>query len=224
MLVFDRQSKLTSGRVELDPKELIVAGWTGRDEAALRHHIEELAAIGVPRPSSVPVFYRNSFLNLTQANSVEVLGADTSGEVEPVVVVLEDGLWVGLGSDHTDRKAETMGIALSKQLCAKPIGHTLWRLDEVSDHWDRLQLRSFATIDGQRVLYQDGKLQAIRTPDDLIQRYQQRLGPGAIMYCGTFAAVGGIRPATRFEMELEDPVLGRVMTHAYDIQVLPVVS
>src|ERR1700742_3311801 len=48
--------------------ELIVAGWTGRDEAALRHHIEELAAIGVPRPSSVPVFYRNAVSNIVQTD------------------------------------------------------------------------------------------------------------------------------------------------------------
>ena len=31
--------------ITLEPAALIVAGWTGRDEAALRHHIEELAAI-----------------------------------------------------------------------------------------------------------------------------------------------------------------------------------
>jgi hypothetical protein len=37
-------------------------------------------------------------------------------------------------------------------------------------------------------------------------------------------AIGGIRPALRFEMELEDPVLGRMMRHGYDIDVLPVVS
>ena len=44
------------------------------------------------------------------------------------------------------------------------------------------------------------------------------------MYCGTPGAIGGIRPGTRFEMELEDPVLGRMLRHAYDIKVLPVVS
>ena len=44
------------------------------------------------------------------------------------------------------------------------------------------------------------------------------------MYCGTPGAIGGIRPGTRFEMELEDPVLGRTLRHAYDIKVLPVVS
>ena len=37
-------------------------------------------------------------------------------------------------------------------------------------------------------------------------------------------AIGGVRPATRFEMELEDPVLGRRLRHAYDVEVLPVVS
>jgi hypothetical protein len=44
------------------------------------------------------------------------------------------------------------------------------------------------------------------------------------MFCGTVAALGGIRPGTRFEMELEDPVLGRAMRHAYDVAFLPVVS
>ena len=133
-------------QVTVTPAMLIVAGWTGRDEAALRHHIEELAAIGVPRPSSVPVFYRNSLNNIMQTDRLEVLGPDTSGEVEPVVVALADGLWIGLGSDHTDRKAETMGIALSKQLCGKVMGPALWRFDEISAHWDRIMIRSYATI------------------------------------------------------------------------------
>jgi hypothetical protein len=68
-----------SERIGFDVATLVVAGWTGRDEAALRHHIEELAAIGVPRPSSVPVFYRNATLNVTQTSRLQVLGPDTSG-------------------------------------------------------------------------------------------------------------------------------------------------
>ena len=213
-----------SQRIGFNIATLIVAGWTGRDEAALRHHIEELAAIGVPRPSSVPVFYRNSALNVTQASRVEVLGPDTSGEAEPVVVAHDGRLWLTVGSDHTDRKAETQGIALSKQLCAKPIGRELWALEDIAGHWDRLQLRSFATIDGRRVAYQDGTLSGMRPPADLIARYGSRLKPDSVMYCGTLAAIGGIRPASRFELELEDPVLGRTLRHAYDISVLPVVS
>ena len=227
MLTFTRTFK--DGRtdqVAIRPETLIVAGWTGRDEAALRHHIEELAAIGVPRPSSVPVFYRNGVSNIVQVSRLEVLGPDTSGEVEPVIVALADGLWIGVGSDHTDRKAETMGIALSKQLCGKVMGASLWRLDEFTEHWDQIVIRSFATIGGERVLYQEGPLAAMRHPDDLIKRYAdgKGLATQTIMFCGTLGAKGGIRPASRFEMELDDPVLRRRMTHAYDVISLPVIT
>jgi hypothetical protein len=224
MLTFTRHSGDKSDLITVEPATLIVAGWTGRDEAALRHHIEELAAIGVPRPSSVPVFYRNAVSNIVQTSRLEVLGPDTSGEVEPVVVALNDGLWIGLGSDHTDRKAETMGIALSKQLCGKVMGPALWRLDDITAHWDKIIIRSHATIDGKRELYQEGPLAAMRHPDDLIARYGKSLAPPTVMFCGTLGAKGGIRPGSRFEMELEDPVLKRSMAHAYDIVTLPVVT
>jgi hypothetical protein len=226
MLTFDRVTSGRADRIGVVIDHLIIAGWAGRDKAAIRHHIEELAAIGVPRPSSVPVYYRVSADNLTQTDRLVVLGSDSSGEVEPVVVSLADGLWIGIGSDHTDRKAETVGIALSKQMCGKPIGRTLWPLVEVEGHWDRLILRAWATIDGHRVLYQDGPLAGLRTARDLIERRPEGpdLPPGTAMFGGTLGAIGGIRPAARFEMELEDPVLGRRMDHAYDIDPLPVVS
>jgi len=225
MLTFTRTFR--DGRtdqVSMTPQALIVAGWTGRDQAALNHHIEELAAIGVPRPSSVPVFYRNSATNVVQTDRLEVLGTDTSGEVEPVIVALNDGLWIGLGSDHTDRKAETMGIALSKQLCCKVMGGALWKFEDVAPHWDRIIIRSYATIDGIRVLYQEGPLALMRDPVDLMTRYGLAFVAGTIVMCGTIGAKGGIRPAARFEMELEDPLLNRRMAHAYDIITLPVVT
>ena len=224
MLSFTRHFKDTTDQVTVKPETLIVAGWTGRDEAALRHHIEELAAIGVPRPSSVPVFYRNAVNNVMQTERLEVLGPDTSGEVEPVVVVLDDGMWIGLGSDHTDRKAETMGIALSKQLCGKVMGPALWRFDDISKHWDQIMMRSHAVIGGARVIYQEGPLAAMRHPDDLIACWGKPLGPNTVMFCGTLGAKGGIRPASRFEMELEDPVLKRRMAHGYDVVTLPVIT
>ena len=43
------------------------------------------------------------------------------------------------------------------------------------------------------------------------------------MFCGAIGAIGGIRPASRFEMELEDPVLARTLRHAYDVRTLPIV-
>ena len=64
----------------------------------------------------------------------------------------------------------------------------------------------------------------MRTPADLIGRWGKPLSSGTVMFCGTLAAIGGIRPASRFEVELEDPVLGRTLRRAYDIDALPVVS
>ncbi len=133
---------------------------------------------------------------------------------------------MGVGSDHTDRKAETHGVALSKQLCGKVIGRTLWRYEDVAAHWDQLVLRASVVIGGARALYQEGALASLRHPDDLIQRYgsDRGLAAGTLMFGGTMSAIGGIRPADRFEMELHDPVLGRTLQHRYDIVALPVVT
>ena len=73
----------------VEPRRFIVAGWTGRDVAAIEHHIEELAALGVPRPSAVPLYYRVGKDLLSQAGAVEVLGDDSSGEAEPVLFFAE---------------------------------------------------------------------------------------------------------------------------------------
>jgi hypothetical protein len=226
MLHFDRITRAGTDRIGVGIESLVIAGWTARDEAAVQHHIEELAAIGVQPPSSVPVYYRVAAANLTQAPVLEVLGPDTSGEAEPVLVSLVDGLWLGLGSDHTDRRAEAAGIALSKQLCGKPVGTGLWPLAEVEEHWDALELTAVATIEGQPVLYQKGRLAVLRQPRDLLAGSPQWpvLPAGSAMFCGTLPAIGGIRPATHFALELHDPVLGRSLRHAYTIKALPVVA
>ncbi|MDQ8727333.1 DUF2848 domain-containing protein [Bradyrhizobium sp. LHD-71] len=226
LLQFDRIAKDQTDHIGIEIKSLVIAGWAGRDAAAIEHHIEELAALGIPRPSTTPLYYRVAAQTLTQASCLTVLGPDSSGEVEPIVVAMADGLWIGIGSDHTDRKAEASGIALSKQLCGKPVGAQLWSYAEIEGHWDQLLLRSWATIDGKRVLYQESPVSSLRTPRDLIRRYAgaDTLPAGTLMFCGTPGAIGGIRPGSRFELELRDPVLDRALTHGYDIAVLPVVS
>ena len=225
-LEFEGHAKGAVEKVAVDIKDLVIAGWTGRDVTALNHHIEELKAIGVQPPSRVPIYYRAAAQMLTQADRIQVLGDDSSGEVEPVLVGAADRLWVTVGADHTDRKVESYGIAVSKQMCAKPIGRTAWRFEEVEPHWDRLILRSYVQEGGKRVLYQEGPLARIRDPRELIFGWQdnKRLPMGTAMFCGTMPAIGAIRPSSRFEMELDDPVLGRKITHAYDIETLPVIA
>lgn len=226
-LEFDGAAKGGVEKVAVDINDLVIAGWTGRDVAALTHHIEELKAIGVQPPSRVPLYYRVAAQMLTQADRIQVLGDDTSGEVEPVLVGAADRLWVTVGADHTDRKLESYGVAVSKQVCPKVLGRTAWRFEEVEPHWDRLLLRSFISEGGKKVPYQEGPLATIRAPRELIAGWRnsdRRLPAGTAMFCGTLPALGAIRPSSRFEMEIEDPVLGRKLAHAYDVEALPLIS
>lgn len=204
-------------------KSLVIAGWTGRNVAALEAHIKELEAVGVKRPKSVPIFYRNAASLLTTAGTIEAVGDKSSGEVEFVLYSLDDGMWLGVGSDHTDRKAETINVTLSKQMCAKPVGPALWRYDEVKPHWDRLVLRSFVPDGGARRLYQEGPVTNMRSPEELIRLYTgvDTLPEGTAMFCGTFAVHGGMSYSASFEMELDDPVLKRKIAHNYRTLSLP---
>ena len=202
------------------PTELVIAGWTGRDEAALRKHIKELEEIGVRPPKTTPIFYRVAASLFTHATEIQVSGPDTSGEVE-FVLIQGNELRVAVGSDHTDRKAETIGVSLSKQLCAKPVSLDSWSYGEVKAHWEKLVLRSYIVENEHIVLYQEGPVTAMRSPEDLLARYG-KLSPGHAMFCGTLAAKGGIRGSARFRMELEDPVMRRKLSHEYAIRVLAV--
>ena len=211
----------------VDISNVVVAGWAGRDHAAIEHHIEELAAIGVPRPSAVPLYYRIADNQLTQAEHVQAVGPHSSGEVEAFVFDVDGELMVSIASDHTDRKLESHSVALSKQLCIKPVATAAWRYAEVADHWDELIIRSTIEENGQRVAYQEGPLATLRTPPDLIAGYTagaSTLPAGTGMTCGTVAVQGGIRPSQVFEMELHDPKLGRSLHHRYVVEILPEIA
>jgi hypothetical protein len=208
----------------IDIHDLVVAGWTGRDSATVEHHIVELQAIGVARPRTVPCFYRVGANLLTTEETIDVTGTDGSGEVEFVLVSLPQGLFVAVGSDQTDRKVESYGVTVSKQMCPKPISRELWPFAEMKDHWDTLVLRSWITRDGQKILYQEGVVARMLAPEDLIARYTDggnSLAQGTIMFCGTMPLLAPIGRSDDFEMELEDPVLGRKLQHRYSTRELP---
>ena len=213
------------------PSALVVAGWTGRDGAAIEHHIEELAALGVPRPSSVPLYYRMAAQLLTQSDEIEALGEHSSGEAEPVLFFSRGEWWLGVASDHTDREVERHSVAVSKQMCAKPLAASAWRWRDVAARQDEIALRSRILEDGRWVDYQRGTLAAIRplaALRDGVPGLAER-PEGFFMTCGTLAALPnargeGIRPAAQMEIELHDARLQRRIVHRYAVRVLPVIA
>ena len=227
-LHFDVETDAGVRPLDVEIDNFVVAGWAGRDLAAIEHHIEELAALGVPRPSAVPLYYRVAENQLTQLPRIQALGPDSSGEVEVLVFSAGGEMYVSLTSDHTDRKLEAQSVALAKQVCAKPVASAAWRFVDVAGHWDELVIRSFIPENGSRVIYQEGTLAALRPPQELIAGYlggtSVVLPEGTAMSCGTVGAIGGIRPAASFAMELFDPGTGRRLCHNYVIEILQEVA
>lgn len=214
-------ASLTASWAE-DIDHLTIAGWTGRDSCAVQRHIDELAELGVAPPSQVPLFYRVSHSLVTHEDEIEVLGTASSGEVEPVLVNRDGTLWLGLGSDHTDRELEAISVVRSKQACPKPVAAGLWRFDEVEAHQDKIVLRCHIEEDGAWVLYQDGSLASIRPLRSLIEEYG--LESGRAIFCGTLPSIGPVRPAKAYRMELIDSHSGRSIQLEYKVRTLPVVE
>jgi len=217
--------------LSVTPRQLIIAGWTGRDAAAIQHHIEELAAIGVPAPSSVPLYYRVGANLLTQSALIDALGVQSSGEAEPMFFFAAGEWWLTVGSDHTDRQVETYSVAVSKQMCAKPMATSAWRWSDVEKYQDELELSSRIVEDGQWVGYQKGTFASLRPLVSLRDGIFVAEGgeEGRFMTCGTLGVIPnargeGIRPAAEMEIEIRDPRLQRSIVHRYAVQALEVVA
>lgn len=217
----------TGDAVVVRAERLVIAGYTARDEASVREHIDELAAIGVPPPPTVPMFYHLDPELLTTDDVVDVGGDLTSGEVEPVLVRAGGRWYLGVGSDHTDRDLEREDIGAAKAACPKPLGDVVVPLsgDLAAGAYDARWDQAHTRCEVDDTLYQDGPVAALRQPSDLLPRLAAELAsrgedPEAgdlVVFTGTLPLVGGeFRAGRSWQLEL---ALGgpTVLTHRYDV-------
>lgn len=208
----------TGRSLHLEDYQAVVAGYTGRDERAVRAHIEELAAIGVPEPPQVPMFYPVEPATVTTASPVGVSGGNTSGEAEPVLVRHRGQWFLGLGSDHTDRDLEVTDIGDSKRACPKPVAAEVVEVtDWTALDWDAVMIAS--RVDG--TAYQEGSLAGLRRPDDVLALLAARgadEGRDLVCFGGTLPLLaGGFVAGTVWELELRLPD-GRRILHTYQVK------
>ena len=202
--------------------QVLLLGYTGRDRAVVLEHIRELEALGVPPPDRVPALYVVPPELVTHAARLQVRSAETSGEAEFFVLDSPTGVLVGVGSDHTDRGHERIDVAASKGLCGKVIGQQVWRLAEVEDHWDRLELRAWSTDGNGRRVYQAGRLAALLSVPALLAEVAAagQTARRSIIFSGTLPTVGGLAYGSRFEVELRDPVRDRTLSCGYEVDII----
>lgn len=209
--------------IDFSVKRMFNAGWAGSDRAALQHHIDELAELGVTPPTHIPTLFALGNHLLTTSREIQVHGDQTSGEVEYVLLWHNGEILVAPGSDHTDRRLETHSVPKSKNLCLNVMSTEVWPYSEVKVHFDRIRLTCQVTKNGVESLYQDDALSALLGPDYWIKDLEQRLGrleDGLVLFSGTIGAAEGLVFGERYAFQMTDPVLRRTIDHAYDCQVL----
>jgi hypothetical protein len=210
-------------RVSLAVDRLINAGYSGRDEAAVREHVDELLADDAiaEAPDRVPATYRLDPGTIrVDPDAVTVVGERTSGEAEFALLCTDRATYVTAASDHTDRSIERHGIQRAKQIAPDALSAGAWRLADVPA-WDRLRLRAWTVVDGERRRYQDATLGELLAPDDLRATVRERHGgplAGTAVCSGTVPTVDGeLRHGERFAVELADPVRGRRLSLDYRV-------
>ncbi len=209
----------TEQTVSFSPRTLIVAGFTGRDKSAVDDHIQELVDQGIQAPESVPAFYLLTPDLLTHATRIEVPTPETSAEVEPVLLCLPEGWYVAVGSDHTARDLERVDIEESKKACPKPVSTEVWPYEEVRRQWDQIVARSWASVDGEEVLYQEAPLGVLMPVPEIVQALEQKTrekANGAAIFLGTVPLLtDGFVFSDRYRVELHDPANARRLGYAY---------
>ncbi len=209
--------------LEFPVARILDAGFTGRNQAGAMKHVEELRAHGVAAPDRIPAYYAVTREMITTDDEIEVLGDTTSGEVEAVFLFKGDQVYLGVGSDHTDRELEKDSIPKSKVICPKVVCGQVWKLADVKPHWDRMKLRSWVELDGERTLYQEGSLADFLPVDDFLRGVKAVVRDGSldgmVLYMGTMPTLGKeLLFSSTFEGRLSDDVLGRELSFRYRIR------
>ncbi|MBI9091043.1 MAG: DUF2848 family protein [Desulfobacterium sp.] len=202
--------------------KMVNAGFTGKNQEEVRHHLDELAEKGIDVPDSTPTLYPVVPRALSTDSAMDVFGEETSGELEYVLFFKDDKeIYVGLGSDHTDRNLEEFHIPRSKQICPNIVTTSVWPLSEIQDHWDSLTMRCSVVKDNEEILYQEGELGLLLNPAELIDFVKGKIeGPldGTVIFSGTFKMLTDeFVFADRFSGELVDGRLNRKLVFSYDV-------
>lgn len=210
-------------RVDVTVTTLLNGGYAGRRQDAVAAHVRELAALGVPAPSTTPTLYALPPYLAMQTDTVFAHHDRTSGEGEWALVIAgpaDRDILLTVACDHTDRALEVHGIAWSKQSGPDVLGRKAWRLVDVADRLDDVSLTAWA---GGREI-QRGTLADLLPPaywlDVLRARGLSRAG--TVLLSGTIPMHEGVDQfAASWRVELRDPATGHAIDCAYEVRRLP---
>jgi len=206
--------------VSLQDGALILAGFAGRDQEEVRRHVAELAREGVPTPHATPELYRVPWSLLTlPRQDLPVPHSETSGEAEPVLLLVGGERYVTVGSDHTDRRRERTSIAWAKAFGPKVVAPEAWVFEDVADHWDEMRLEAWVGEGQSRRRYQAGELRELLPPSAFPLEELADGHEALVFFLGTLPTLSGsLSCAEHFTATLTDPCLGRALSLSYRVR------
>jgi hypothetical protein len=185
------------------------------------------------------ICFRSRYL-ITNEREIEVQGPQTSGEVEFVAVVHKGDLFISVGSDHNDRSLGELWTAMlgrvydtakSKQLAPAVVARKAWPYSDVHGHWDDIVLKSYVTISGRREPYQEYRLADLLDLEYYLARCPWLKVDGSVLLGGSGGILSSVPHEVYqgqsslndvifpcdFHVEMLDPVLNRIIAHAYAV-------
>jgi hypothetical protein len=203
----------------LEVRRALAAGASARDREKVQKHIAHMSALGVKPPPHVPMLYPLLPALVTNATDIGVIGTDSTPEIEVVLFHAGGVDYLTVGSDHTDRRIETVSALQGKNSCPKIVATTAWRVSEVLDHWDSLTLRSRCG----NTLLQEGALSHVMAYENLMTFVREQDGDqaeGRLVFSGTVPTKATPpKGDVTIRLELVDPVIQRSLTHDYTVHV-----
>ena len=210
---------MPDGSIEsIDVTALLNAGYAGRNQAEVASHIAELAALGVPAPTTTPALYPISPYLAQQTDRVYVQHGRTSGEAEWALIITDNDVLITAACDHTDRDLEVHSVAWSKNAAPDVLGTRAWRLSEIADRLDDIALKAWVGHGDTIELIQQGTLGDLLAPkywlDVLTERGDAR--PGTVLISGTISMLHGVNQfADTWKVAMTDPATQDVIGVEY---------
>jgi hypothetical protein len=210
---------MPDGSIEsIDVTALLNAGYAGRNQAEVASHIAELAALGVPAPTTTPALYPISPNLAQQTDRVYVQHGRTSGEAEWALIITDNDVLITAACDHTDRDLEVHSVAWSKNAAPDVLGTRAWRLSEIADRLDDIALKAWVGHGDTIELIQQGTLGDLLAPkywlDVLTERGAAR--PGTVLISGTISMLHGVNQfADTWKVAMTDPATQDVIGVEY---------
>lgn len=201
---------------------LLNAGYAGKNQDEVRAHIDELAQLGVPAPTTTPTMFPVSPYLAQQTTTVAVQHAQTSGEAEWALIIDDDGReLLTVACDHTDRDLETHGVAWSKNASPDVVSTGAFLLADVAERLDKLTLRGW--VGKEKTLIQEGPVDALLEPSYWLDVLDSRglRQPGTMLLSGTITMIEGVDQfSDAWGVSIEDPELGTISAE-YSVDIMP---